>query len=81
MFFMTRSAFDCRSFDVRRECLYREYFYLLPAEIIGIKNGSTSEEVQEHLTQFNSILKGFEVSMINMSFPCFGADCAEEQGL
>ncbi|XP_047090385.1 putative tRNA pseudouridine synthase [Lolium rigidum] len=49
-----------RSFDVRRECLYREYFYLLPAEIIGIKNGSTAEEVQEHLIEFNNILKGFK---------------------
>jgi tRNA pseudouridine38-40 synthase len=42
--------------------VYREYFYLLPAEIIGIKKGSTSEEVQEQLTDFNRILKGFEVS-------------------
>lgn len=49
-----------RSFDVRRECLYREYFYLLPAEIIGIKSGCSSEEVEEHLIEFNSILKGFE---------------------
>ncbi|XP_062211207.1 putative tRNA pseudouridine synthase [Phragmites australis] len=49
-----------RNFDVRRECLYREYFYLLPAEIIGIKDGCSSEEVQEHLSEFNSILKGFE---------------------
>ncbi|KAF8728616.1 hypothetical protein HU200_017881 [Digitaria exilis] len=49
-----------RSFDVRRECLYREYFYLLPAETIGIKDGCSSEEVQEHLSEFNSILKGFE---------------------
>ncbi|CAN6295176.1 unnamed protein product [Urochloa humidicola] len=49
-----------RSFDVRRECLYREYFYLLPAETIGIKAGCSSEEVQEHLSEFNSILQGFE---------------------
>uniref|UniRef100_A0ACD5WVY2 Uncharacterized protein n=1 Tax=Avena sativa TaxID=4498 RepID=A0ACD5WVY2_AVESA len=49
-----------RSFDVRRECLYREYFYLLPAEIIGIKNGCSSEEVRDHLSEFNNILKGFE---------------------
>lgn len=49
-----------RSFDVRRECLYREYFYLLPAEIIGIKDGYSSEEMQEHLSEFNKILKGFE---------------------
>ncbi|KAL6660112.1 hypothetical protein ACP70R_002234 [Stipagrostis hirtigluma subsp. patula] len=49
-----------RSFDVRRECLYREYFYLLPADIIGIKDGCSSDEVQEHLSEFNSILKGFE---------------------
>ncbi|BAF11970.1 putative tRNA pseudouridine synthase [Oryza sativa Japonica Group] len=49
-----------RSFDVRRECLYREYLYLLPAEIIGIKGGCSSEEVMEHLSEFNSILKGFE---------------------
>ncbi|CAM0873099.1 unnamed protein product [Alopecurus aequalis] len=49
-----------RSFDVRRECLYREYFYLLPAEIIGIKSGSSTAEVKEHLVEFNNILKGFE---------------------
>lgn len=49
-----------RSFDVRRECLYREYFYLLPAEVIGIKDGYSPEEMQEHLSEFNSILKGFE---------------------
>lgn len=49
-----------RSFDVRRECLHREYFYLLPAEVIGIKDNYSSEEVHEHLSEFNSILKGFE---------------------
>ncbi|KAL5218919.1 hypothetical protein ABZP36_019603 [Zizania latifolia] len=49
-----------RSFDVRRECLYREYFYLLPAEIIGIKGDCSSEEIAEHLSEFNNILKGFE---------------------
>ncbi|CAN6289513.1 unnamed protein product [Urochloa humidicola] len=49
-----------RSFDVRRECLYREYFYLLPAETIGVKADCSSDEVQEHLSEFNSILKGFE---------------------
>ena len=43
--------------------MYREYFYLLPAEIIGIKSGCSSEEVQDHLVEFNNILKGFEVSM------------------
>jgi tRNA pseudouridine38-40 synthase len=59
--FMVPHAFNLRSFDVRRECLYREYLYLLPAEIIGIKGGCSSEEVMEHLSEFNSILKGFEV--------------------
>ncbi|KAK3147302.1 hypothetical protein QOZ80_3BG0280700 [Eleusine coracana subsp. coracana] len=49
-----------RNFDVRRECLYREYFYLLPAEIIGIKDGCSLEEVQKHLSELNSILKTFE---------------------
>ncbi|KAK3151566.1 hypothetical protein QOZ80_3AG0247540 [Eleusine coracana subsp. coracana] len=49
-----------RNFDVRRECLYREYFYLLPAEIIGIKDGCSSEEVQKHLSELNSILRTFE---------------------
>ena len=49
-----------RSFDVRRECLYREYFYLLPAEIIGINSSCSSGEVEEHLIEFNNILKGFE---------------------
>jgi hypothetical protein len=58
---MTWCALNYRSFDVRRECLYREYFYLLPAEIIGIKDDYSSEEMQEHLSEFNKILKGFEV--------------------
>ncbi|XP_006651355.1 putative tRNA pseudouridine synthase [Oryza brachyantha] len=49
-----------RSFDVRKECLYRDYLYLIPAEIIGIKDGCSSDEVVEHLSEFNYILKGFE---------------------
>jgi tRNA pseudouridine38-40 synthase len=59
-----------RSFDVRKECLYREYFYLLPAKTIGIKDGCSSEEVQEHLSEFNNILKGFKVCPFNcVSYP------------
>jgi len=58
---MAWCALNYRSFDVRRECLYHEYFYLLPAEVIGIKDGYSPEEMQEHLSEFNSILKGFEV--------------------
>jgi tRNA U38,U39,U40 pseudouridine synthase TruA len=61
IFIMAWCALNYRSFDVRRECLYREYFYLLPAEVIGIKDGYSPEEMQEHLSEFNSILKGFEV--------------------
>ncbi|XP_010256958.1 PREDICTED: putative tRNA pseudouridine synthase isoform X2 [Nelumbo nucifera] len=49
-----------RSFDARRECNVRMYSYLLPAEIIGIKGGLSPEEVDQHLLEFNDILKAFE---------------------
>lgn len=52
---------SCRRFDARRECTIRIYSYLLPAEIIGIKNDCSSAEVAEHLSEFGNILKGFEV--------------------
>ncbi|XP_020700426.1 putative tRNA pseudouridine synthase isoform X1 [Dendrobium catenatum] len=48
------------SFDARRECNFRMYSYMLPAEIIGIKNGCCSNEIEEHLSDFNDILKSFE---------------------
>ncbi|KAF8402530.1 hypothetical protein HHK36_010615 [Tetracentron sinense] len=50
-----------RSFDARRECNVRKYTYLLPAEIIGIKSTSSSAEIDHHLSEFNDILKAFEV--------------------
>ncbi|GER48480.1 unnamed protein product [Striga asiatica] len=49
-----------RSFDVRRECSLRKYSYLLPAEIIGVKENLTSGEVDRHLSDFNAILNTFE---------------------
>ncbi|XP_070031497.1 putative tRNA pseudouridine synthase isoform X1 [Nicotiana tomentosiformis] len=49
-----------KRFDARRECNARKYSYLLPAEIIGIKNGSTSSEIDYHLSNFNDILNSFE---------------------
>ncbi|KAL5209602.1 hypothetical protein ABZP36_005225 [Zizania latifolia] len=52
-----------RSFDVRRECLYRACFYLLPAETIGTKGGCSSEEIAKHLSEFNNTLNGFEVTL------------------
>lgn len=50
-----------RRFDARRECNARKYSYLIPAEIIGIKNDSTSSEIDYHLANFDHILKTFEV--------------------
>ncbi|KAG5567077.1 hypothetical protein RHGRI_002594 [Rhododendron griersonianum] len=49
-----------RSFDARRECNIRKYSYLLPAEIIGIKNNFTPSEIDYHLSDFNHILNTFE---------------------
>ncbi|KAJ4764266.1 tRNA pseudouridine synthase [Rhynchospora pubera] len=49
-----------KSFDARRECAFRKYSYLLPAELIGIEVGASSEQIEDHLTEFNSILKTFE---------------------
>ncbi|XP_043687160.1 putative tRNA pseudouridine synthase [Telopea speciosissima] len=49
-----------RSFDARRECNIRKYSYLLPAEIIGIKNDFSLTEIDHHLSEFNNVLKVFE---------------------
>ncbi|XP_058074946.1 putative tRNA pseudouridine synthase [Magnolia sinica] len=49
-----------RSFDARRECTVRNYSYLLPAEIIGIKSDSSSTEVDLHISEFTDILRSFE---------------------
>ncbi|KAL2488563.1 putative tRNA pseudouridine synthase [Forsythia ovata] len=49
-----------RSFDARRECYIRKYSYLLPAEIIGVKDHFTASEVDSHLSDFNDILNTFE---------------------
>lgn len=49
-----------RSFDVRRECNIRKYTYLLPAEIIGIKDNFTASEIDYHLADLNKILSDFE---------------------
>ncbi|KAJ3682885.1 hypothetical protein LUZ60_013112 [Juncus effusus] len=49
-----------KNFDARRECVFRKYLYLLPAKLIGIENNSSSSEIENHLSEFNSILKTFE---------------------
>ncbi|XP_063946405.1 putative tRNA pseudouridine synthase isoform X2 [Daucus carota subsp. sativus] len=49
-----------RSFDARRECNIRKYSYLLPAEIIGIKDTLSAAEIDCHLTEFTNILSSFE---------------------
>ncbi|XP_051150377.1 putative tRNA pseudouridine synthase [Andrographis paniculata] len=49
-----------RSFDPRRECNIRKYSYLLPAEIIGVKEDSSASEADHHLSDFNNILNAFE---------------------
>ncbi|XP_068641185.1 putative tRNA pseudouridine synthase [Aristolochia californica] len=49
-----------RSFNVRRECNLRKYSYLLPAEVIGIKSNSSCAQIDQHLLEFNHILKAFE---------------------
>ncbi|XP_047330568.1 putative tRNA pseudouridine synthase [Impatiens glandulifera] len=49
-----------KSFDVRRECNIRKYSYLLPAEIVGIKNNFTTSEIDYHLSDLNNILNSFE---------------------
>lgn len=49
-----------RNFDARKECSVRKYSYLLPAEIIGIRSGTSSPEVDHHLSEFNNILRSFE---------------------
>ncbi|CAA0373523.1 unnamed protein product [Arabidopsis thaliana] len=49
-----------RRFDPRRECTLRKYSYLLPVDVLGIKNSFTSDEIDYHITDFNEILKEFE---------------------
>ncbi|CAA6661864.1 unnamed protein product [Spirodela intermedia] len=49
-----------RSFDARRECNFRMYSYLLPAEIIGLRSDSDPAEIDSHLSEFNNILESFE---------------------
>ncbi|KAF5744459.1 hypothetical protein HS088_TW07G00030 [Tripterygium wilfordii] len=48
------------SFDPRRECNLRKYSYLLPAEIIGIRDHFSAAEIDYHCSDFNNILKAFE---------------------
>ncbi|XP_073144168.1 putative tRNA pseudouridine synthase [Henckelia pumila] len=49
-----------RSFDARRECSIRKYSYLLPADIIGVKETSTAVEAGHHISDFNDILNYFK---------------------
>ncbi|XP_042018311.1 putative tRNA pseudouridine synthase [Salvia splendens] len=49
-----------RSFDARRECNIRKYSYLLPAEVIGVKENSSTDEIDRHVSDFNNILNVFE---------------------
>lgn len=56
--------FIFRTFDARRECNIRKYSYLLPAEIIGVKEDFTASEVDHHISDFNDILNTFEVCLL-----------------
>ncbi|CAK8537921.1 unnamed protein product [Lathyrus sativus] len=49
-----------KGFDPRRECNLRKYSYLLPADIIGIQSHFSEDEVDFHISEFNSILSVFE---------------------
>ncbi|XP_027332501.1 putative tRNA pseudouridine synthase [Abrus precatorius] len=49
-----------KRFDPRRECNLRKYSYLLPANIIGILSHFTEDEIDFHISEFNSILNVFE---------------------
>ncbi|XP_061354307.1 putative tRNA pseudouridine synthase [Gastrolobium bilobum] len=49
-----------KRFDSRRECNMRKYSYLLPADIIGIKSHFSEDEIDFHISEFNSILGVFE---------------------
>ncbi|XP_010521997.1 PREDICTED: putative tRNA pseudouridine synthase [Tarenaya hassleriana] len=49
-----------KGFDPRRECTLRKYSYLLPVDVIGIKDDFTSAEINYHISDFNEILKEFE---------------------
>lgn len=42
------------------------YSYLLPAELIGIRADASSEQIEDNLDEFNSILKTFEVHLIDL---------------
>ncbi|QHO23175.1 Putative tRNA pseudouridine synthase [Arachis hypogaea] len=49
-----------KRFDPRRECNLRKYSYLLPADIIGIQSHFSQDEIDSHISEFNSILNVFE---------------------
>ncbi|KAK7276095.1 hypothetical protein RIF29_17228 [Crotalaria pallida] len=49
-----------KRFDPRRECNLRKYSYLLPADIIGIQSHFSEDEIDSHISEFNSILNVFE---------------------
>ncbi|CAJ1970744.1 unnamed protein product [Sphenostylis stenocarpa] len=49
-----------RSFDSRKECVLRKYSYLLPAEIIGIQNHSSNDDIDDHISEFHDILNVFK---------------------
>lgn len=57
-----------RRFDPRRECTLRMYSYLLPVDVIGIKNSFTSDEIDHHISDFNEILNQFEVRVLHCFF-------------
>ncbi|KAK2430503.1 tRNA pseudouridine(38-40) synthase [Trifolium repens] len=49
-----------KRFDPRQECNLRKYSYLLPADIIGIRSHFNEDEIDFHISEFNSILGVFE---------------------
>eukprot|EP00250_Pteridium_aquilinum_P000049 c10064_g1_i1 orf=500-2077(-) len=49
-----------KSFDPRRGCCSRTYYYLLPAATLGITQNTCTEEVQQCLVKFQNILSSLE---------------------
>ncbi|GLJ16514.1 hypothetical protein SUGI_0282100 [Cryptomeria japonica] len=49
-----------KGFDARIDCTSRKYMYLLPAEVIGIENNCSPEEIERHVREFRDILQIFK---------------------
>ncbi|KAH9314485.1 hypothetical protein KI387_023112, partial [Taxus chinensis] len=49
-----------KGFDARIDCISRKYVYLLPAEVIGIENNCSPEEIEWKIREFRDILQMFK---------------------